>query len=224
MVAEPDFRTGNELPITRELLESLAADYKAGRLPDDIKERIEALRDDYYADVRDRVTDLQDTLKPDIEEFTRNVVAQMNELEVAGGITNSEEIDSRQIPIVVNAAEEGVEKLVEPVLDALEDVVHNTFDIARSLIDIRIDHDPEGRYADKLAVSQEELSNADGQFDADMDVLHDRVDASLQEFGQLRDEVEEFHESHAPIRILNSTTVDPGLPDQMAEETGEGVA
>jgi hypothetical protein len=223
-VAEPDFNVRNDTPVTRELLESLAADYTAGLLPDDIKERIEALRDEYYDSLRDRSADLAGDLKPGIEEFTRSVLAQQAEIEAGGATLNSEEFDSRAVPMFVNVADQLADKVVEPVLDAVEDVVHGVFDFARDLVDLRIEHDPGGRYADKLAASQEELSRAGEQFDADMDGLHVKLDTSREALGQLRDEADEFHEGHAPIRILNSTTVDPSLPQQMADDTGEGVA
>ena len=53
--------------------------------------------------------------------------------------------------------------------------------------------------------------------------LHDS-ELSVEEMEQLRAEAEEFHQDHAPVQIIKSTTVDPNLPEQMAEETGEGAA
>jgi hypothetical protein len=40
----------------------------------------------------------------------------------------------------------------------------------------------------------------------------------------VRVEAEAFHQDHAPVQMIRSTTVDPNLPEQMAEETGEGAA
>jgi hypothetical protein len=211
-------------PITQEMLESLAADYKAGRLPDDVKERIDALRDEYVENFQDRFADLKGDLKPGIDEFVDDLKTQINEYEADGGTFNSEVIDSRMVPIVANAVDGLAEKVLEPVIDAVEDVVHDTFDFASELVQIRAEHDPDGIYADKLAAAQEELDRSGELFDADMETLHGKVDSLHEEMEQVRVEADEFHQDHAPVQLIHSTTVDPNLPEQMAEETGEGAA
>lgn len=211
-------------PITQEMLESLAADYKAGRLPDDVKERIETLRDEYAANFQDRFVDLKGDLKPGIDEFVTDLKSQISQYEADGGTVNSEVMDSRMVPVVANAVDGMTEKVLEPVIDAVEDVVHDAFDYAGELLQIRAEHDPEGIHAPKLAAAQEELEHAGEVFDADMDKLHDSIDALHGDMDRIRDEADAFHQDHAPVQLIQSTTVDPELPGQMAEETGEGAA
>jgi hypothetical protein len=211
-------------PITQEMLESLAADYKAGRLPDDVKERIEALRDEYVENFQDRFADLKGDLKPGIDDFVNDLKSQISQYEAEGGTYNSEVVDSRLVPVVANVVDGFAEKVMEPVIDAVEDVVHDTFDYAGELAQIRAEHDPDGIYAAKLAQAQEELDRSGEVFDADMEVLHTRMDALHGEMDQVRAEAEAFHQDHAPVQLIMSTTVDPNLPEQMAEETGEGAA
>jgi hypothetical protein len=211
-------------PITQELLESLAADYKAGRLPDDVKERIEALRDEYAENFQDRFADLKGDLKPGIDDFVNDLKTQISQFQADGGTFNSEVVDSRLVPVVADAVDGFTEKVLEPVIDAVEDVVHDTFDYASELVQIRAGHDPDGIFADKLAAAQEELDRSGEVFDADMETYHGRLDALHEEMEQVRVEAEAFHQDHAPVQMIRSTTVDPNLPEQMAEETGEGAA
>jgi hypothetical protein len=211
-------------PVTQELLESLAADYKAGRLPDDVKERFEELRDDYVTNFEDRFADLQGDLKPGIDEFVNDLNAQLRDYEADGGALDSEVADSRIVPLVANAAEGFTDNVVEPMIDALEDVVHDTFDVARELVQLRAEYDPEGIYAEKLAAAQSELDSSGDVFDADMETVHGKISALHDEMQQVRDDAEAFQEGHAPVQVIMSTTVDPNLPEQMAEETGEGAA
>jgi hypothetical protein len=214
----------NAAPITRELLESLVADYKAGRLPDDVKERFEELRDEYVENFQDRFADLTSDLKPGIDEFVNDLNAQMKDYEANGGTVNSEVADSRIVPVVANAVDGFADNVVEPMIDALEDVVHDTFDVARELVQLRAEYDPDGIYAEKLAVAQEELDASGDVFDADLETVHGKISALHDEMEQVRDDAEAFHADHAPVQVIMSTTVDPNLPEQMAEETGEGAA
>ena len=213
-------------PITQEMLESLAADYKAGRLPDDVKERIDALRDEYFENFQDRMADL----KNDAETRTSmnsssDVKAQMSAYEADGGTLNSEVVDSRHAPDRGKCRRWGLEKVVEPVIDAVEDVVHDTFDYASELVQIRAEHDPDGSLCRQSWQRRRKSLRRSGEiFDADMEVLHGDVDALHEQMEQLRAEAEDFHQDHAPVQIIKSTTVDPNLPEQMAEETGEGAA
>ncbi|MBK7115125.1 MAG: hypothetical protein IPH71_03695 [Proteobacteria bacterium] len=211
-------------PITQEMLESLAADYKAGRLPDDVKERIDALRDEYFENFKDRMVDLKNDAKPGIDEFISDVKAQMSAYEADGGTLNSEVVDSRMLQISANVVDAGLEKVVQPVIDAVEDVVHDTIDYASELVQIRAEHDPDGIHASRLEAAQEELARSGEIFDAGMEKVHGDFDTVHEQMEQLRAEAEEFHQDHAPVQIIKSTTVDPNLPEQMAEETGEGAA
>jgi archaellum component FlaC len=211
-------------PNATEMLDSLVADYKAGKLPDDVKEHIETLRDEWYEGVKDRMTDLKNDVMPDIDTFVNDIKAQVQSYEADGGTFSSEVMDSRQVPLVVNVIDGIAEKIVEPVIDAVEDVVHDTFDFADQLLQIRADHDPEGIYAAKLEAAQEELGRADDRFDEDMGKVHDDIAVVRERLDDFRAEAEEFHEHHEPVQFIMSTTVDPNLPEQMAEETGEGAA
>jgi methyl-accepting chemotaxis protein len=211
-------------PITQEMLESLAADYKAGRLPDDVKERIDTLRDEYVENFQDRLTDFKNDLKPGIEDFVNDLKSQINQYEVDGGTYNSEVVDSRLVPVLANTVDGLADKVIEPVIDAVEDVVHDAFDFAGELVQIRAEHDPDGVYTEKLAAAQDELGRIGEVFDADMEKAHDSIDALHGDMEKLRAEAEEFHQDHAPVQLIMSTTVDPNLPEQMAEETAEGAA
>lgn len=211
-------------PITRELLESLAADYKAGRLPNDVREQIEALRDEYVDSFQDRFADLKTDLNVGIDAFVNDVNSQLRDHEAEAGPMNSEVNDSRVTTAMANAVDAYQALVIEPVIDAVEDVLHDAFDVARELVQIRAEHDPDGIHAAKLAAAEEELGRADELLDADMETVHGKMDTLHEEMEQVRVEAEEFHEDHAPVQVIKSTTVDPNLPEQMAEETGEGSA
>ncbi len=208
-------------PNATEMLDSLAADYKAGRLPDDVKERIDTLRDEWLESTKDRLTDLKDDVKPDIDTWINDVKAQAQAYEADGGKYNSEVMDSRQVPLAVSVVDGGI-GFVDPIIDAVEDVVHDAFSVGHELLQIRADHDPDGIYAPRLAVAQEEFERAEDRFDADMNTVHDNIATVHEQMDHVRDEAQEFHEHHAPVQVIMSTTVDPHLPEQMAEETGEG--
>lgn len=211
-------------PVMTEMLESLAADYKAGRLPDDVKERVETLRDEYVESFRDRFTDLKNDVAPDLDAVIKDIREQTDAYVDDGGTVNSEVVDTRFVPIATNVVDAVFNQVIEPVIDAVEDVVHNTFDFAGELLQIRADHDPEGIYASKLATAEEELNQATDTFDADMSQQHDNIDTLHENTEHLRADANEFHQTHAPVQVIMSTTVDPNLPAQMAEETAEGAA
>jgi hypothetical protein len=220
-----DVQTSNtDAPITRALLESLSADYLAGRLPNDVKERIDALRDEFFGNLEARGGALQGDLKPGIEEFVRELNAQMTEYEASGGTLTSEVADSRIVPVVANGVDGLTDTVIEPVIDAVDDIVHDVYGYASDLLQIRAEHDPEGLYAPKLDAAQAELDRAGDVFDAEIEAVHVRIDAVHDEMEELRADAEEFHQHHAPVQIIRSTTVDPNLQEQMAEETGEGSA
>ena len=211
-------------PVMFEMIDSLAADYKAGVLPDDVKERVEALRDEYVESFKERFTDLKNDVVPDIDAVVRDMKQQTDAYAADGGTLNSEVGDSRQIAIADNTVDSGMEKVIEPVIDAVEDVVHNTFDFVGDLLQIRAEHDPDGIYAAKLATAEEELDRVNDSFDSDMGTLHDNIGTLHENMEEVRADAEEFRQTHAPVQIIMSTTVDPDLPAQMAEETGEGAA
>jgi nucleotide-binding universal stress UspA family protein len=223
-VSEDAHASNVAAPITQEMLESLAADYKAGRLPDDVKERLETLRDEYAENFQDRFADLKGDLKPSIDEFVNDLRTQMRDYEAEGGSVNSEVADSRMVPVVANAVDGFADKVLEPMIDAVEDVVHDAYDVASELVQLRADHDPDGIYAEKLAAAQEELDRAGDAFDTEMDTFHGKMDTLHDDMEQLRVDAEEFHQEHAPVQMIHSTTVDPNLPDQMAEAIDEGSA
>jgi len=227
----------SKVPATQELLDSLLADYKAGNLPQDAVERIDALREDFYASVRERGQELgrelTDDVVPGMEQFAKDLKAEIHDWEdvrARSGVT-SEEINSDEIPIVLKVVDDAVtalEPIIDPVFDAVQDVVHSALDVAGALVDVRIENDPDGIYAEKLAASQVEMSDAydvvDEGLEASRQALHQQGDHAHEAFEQAITEANEFHETHAPVRILMSTTVDPNLPEQIAEDTGQGEA
>ena len=210
-------------PNATEMLDSLVRDYKEGKLPDDVKERVDAVRDAWMESAKDRMTDLKNDIVPDIDTWVNDIKAQAQAYEADGGTYNSEVMDSRLAPIVVNMVD-GLVGMVEPIIDAVEDVVHDAFGMANELLQIRAEHDPEGIYAPKLEAAQDELGRADDRFDDDMGKAHDDIAAVHERLDNVRAEVDEFHQNHAPVQFIMSTTVDPHLPEQMNEETGEGAA
>lgn len=211
-------------PLTRELLASLAADYNAGRMPDDVKERFEALRDEYFDRFDERVADMKADVQGISDAPLVDLMSQVQAIEADGGIVNSEVIDSRMVPIVSSASTLADDGVVQPVIEAFEDVTRTNLDIASELLQLRADHDPDGMYAEKVDAAQAELERIGEAFDNSMHDFHELADAQQDTMDQLRDDAESFHQHHAPVQIIMSTTVDPHLPEQMNEETGEGAA
>lgn len=209
-------------PNATELLESLAADYKAGRLPDEARAEFERIRDEYLERNQARIKDAAEDIGNDMGTFVKDVQQQLNEYGLGAGSTPPEVVDSRAIPVVAEMLDGVAGKMLEPIIDAAADVVHDTFDVAGQLLELRVANDPEGIYAPKLDAALAELDHATEVFDEGTDRAHDNFNALHEHVDALRSEADAFHAQHEPVQVIMSTTVDPHLPEQMAEETGEG--
>jgi hypothetical protein len=211
-------------PLAKQLLESLVADYNAGRLPDDVRERFEAIRDEYADSTADRMSEAKGDFKAGVEDFVNDLTSRMRELEMDPAEISTEVVDSRLVPVMADAADALSDSVIGPIIDATEDVIHDTFGAVDQLLQLRAAHDPDGVYGERVAAAQAELAQVGDDFDASLDLYHDQIDAAHDATDALRTEANEFHAHNEPTTLIRATTVDPKLPEQMAEETGEGAA
>jgi hypothetical protein len=211
--------------IANTVVLSLIEDYNAGRLPPEAMARMEQLRDEFYADVRNRGTELVEGTKADFSSFGKDLIAKLQELEATGGkletrITD-EYVDTDALAYVVQAADVVVEKVTVPVIDAAEDIVRGVIDFVDDLAQVRFANDPDGLYADLRQDYYTESREAVEHLDVEMDRTRGELENTRDALGQLRDALDSHNEEQGPTRIHTKTSIDPGLSEDIEAETGQ---
>lgn len=213
-------------PATLALIESLKADYDAGRLPSEAVERFDALREEFYQSLNQNLGQLASDLQPIVEQVGNALRDAMQSVTSAG----DEAIRPGDVPIVMQATDTAVSEVLEPILDASVDVARNALDVAADLAELRAQFDPTGEFTDRLRDSRAELLDGRAQFEDSVDAMHDRFDQLHDDLHRAAEQVTDPANQHGAdaaspdtgqdLHVIR-TTVDPDLPEQIEHNTGQ---
>jgi hypothetical protein len=224
-MSEPNSTDVAALAVTPELVKSLIADYEAGRLPADVMARIDELREDFYDRTSDRFRDMRDEVVNGTTEFGRDLLAELEATEAqngaAAGRISEEFMDTDLAALAIKAQDGLLTQFAEPIIEASVDVAGDVFETARELVNVRFDHDPDGRYAALRPQFETEFESYIAQFDASVDAMHENLDGAHEAADAARELLEEHHADQGVTRLHMKTTIDPDLDDAIEAETGQ---
>jgi hypothetical protein len=202
---------------TQALIVSLKQDYDAGRLPPEIVERVEALRDEFYASARQRGVDVAEDVGPNLDRFLDDLQTSMNAVMVLG----DEVVDTAGMPAMIRAIDAAQLSVEDQVFDAAVDVGRSALDFAADLVEVRGAHDSKGEFAELLQASRAELDDGRTAFEDSVEAVLDNRAESHAAMQKLADDVEQENAEHGPVQIIHKTSIDPRLPEQIEQETGQ---
>ncbi len=197
-MAEVSTTQPSETPVLDGLLKDFFDDYKAGKLPPEIQQRMDDAVENYQGKVKDDVGNLKENAVDwvnDLKQEASNVASDY--LSTHPDLQSMQDITPENMDYAgaMSSSRDLMHKIVEAsdmVREFVDDFVHDTFDTAHDVLDIRATADEDGALSARLEAASVELEVAELKVDAAMDnwsAENDRAQDSI-------DAIADFAEDH----------------------------